>query len=211
MRNAISLLLLIAAIFIIQSTHAVTRMCGLVASKETNGLTSVTCSSCTSREHYALAGAAAAKSSGLNQIAVVSPNGNTRFHVTLSPAYKNASGTVGGGVGVTATITHGIVDPNSTTVTAYATWGSATGSAFPPQSVPNTTIADRCAMLVKNEEQKWEEQQQKLKDAKDPSTFYGDLIGQHNPAAYTGGWIGTYANRGRKTRVCTDGQCTVSY
>lgn len=211
MRNAISLFLLVVAILSSQSVYAVTRMCGLIASKEANGLTAVTCSTCTSREHYALAGAAAAKSSGLKQIAVVSPDGNTRFHVTLSPAYTNASGTVGGGVGVTASITQGIVDPNSTAVTAYATWGTATGSAFSPQSVPNSTIADRCAILAKNEEDKWEEEQQKLKDAKDPSTFYGDLIGQHNAAAYTGGWMGTYANRGRKTRVCTDGQCTVSY
>ena len=77
---------------------------------------------------------------------------------------------------------------------------------------PYGALKAKCNQIQAEREKAWEKIQQALKDAKDPSTYYGGAIGQHNAAAYTGGWIGTYANRGRRTVVCTTGgTCSYSY
>jgi hypothetical protein len=115
---------------------------------------------------------------------VRSSKGDTVFHVTLSPAYKNASATFGGGVGVTAHMTHGVPDLNSTTVTAFPIKGTAKGPAFNPPSVPNSTIGEACSEFSKYETEKFEKEQRQRKDAKDPSTHYGNGYGRHNPASY---------------------------
>ena len=75
-----------------------------------------------------------------------------------------------------------------------------------------SALKAKCNQIQAEREKAWEKIQQAIKDAKDPSTYYGGAIGQHNAAAYTGGWIGTYANRGRRTVVCTTGgTCSYSY
>jgi hypothetical protein len=151
MRNFALIFFLFTTLFAIQSVRAESThdMCGMNVTTDKSGETAVTCRSCKTSESYAMAGAAAIKNSDLNDIIVRSPDKKTEFVVTLSTAYKNASTTFGGGVGVTGHMTHNIPDPSATTVAARNTRGYVPGGSWRTEAVSNKAIARKCTNLVK--------------------------------------------------------------
>lgn len=153
MRNFVLIFFVFTTSLAVQSVRAESThdMCGMNVTTDKNGETIVTCASCTTSEDYALAGAAALKNSGLNDILVQSPDEVTEFHVTLSPAYKNASATVSASVGVASgSFTNNVVDHNATTVAARKMRGSVSGGSWKTDAVSNRAIARKCTNLVRD-------------------------------------------------------------
>lgn len=209
MRNFVLIFFIFTTWLAVQSVRAESAndMCGMDTWTEPNGDTVVACASCTTQSDYALAGAAAAKTSGLTEIVVQSPDGATEFHVTMSPAYKNASATVGGSVGVASgSVTTPVVDHNAMTVTAYPMRGSAAGPNFGPPNVPNSTIARKCKTLAENSAEAIGRSIRNTQSARD---YVNQAILDGIPVVSGGGSAITPR---RKTKVCTisDGMVTCS-
>jgi hypothetical protein len=199
MRNFALIFFLFTTLFAIQSVRAESThdMCGMNATKEPTGETTVTCRSCKTSESYAMAGAAAIKNSDLNDILVQSPDKTIEFHVTLSTAYKNASATFGGGVGVTGHMTHNVPDPSATTVAARNTLGSVPGGEWVPRPVSNRAIARKCKKLAENSA---EAIQRSIRNTESVNRIEGESIEKYLQKAWLNGVKITNGGGGRTGR-----------
>ena len=202
MRSYTLFLFVLTYVLGFQSANAEIKVRGMSADTANRDKSTVTCLSCTTHNHFALTGAAAAKALGHTKIRIRSGDGRTIYHVTLSTAYENASATIGGGVGVTASITHGVVDPESTTVAGYPIWGVASGSNWVPHGVPNSTIEARCNVLIEYEQKA----QERMDYAEALWERYGAAVENNHGTGR--GWRGIPWARASGSRIIPPDDCS---